>query len=253
LKPLILITNDDSINSKGISVLIEAMQSIGEVVVVAPDSHQSGMGHAITVNDMLRLKKSKVYPNLNAYECSGTPADCVKIAKHELLKDRNIDLVVSGINHGANASISVIYSGTMAAVIEAGVEGIPAIGFSLDDFGSNADFSHTIPFLKSIALKVLEEKDRKLILNVNFPALQVEPIKGIRVCRQNKGNWVEEFEKRTDPNGKHYYWMGGGFQDNEPNDDTNDIWAIKNNYVAIVPVQFDLTNYAILSELKQVF
>ncbi len=253
MKPLILITNDDSINSKGIAVLIEAMQSVGEVVIVAPDSHQSGMGHAITVNEMLRLKKSKVYPTLNAYECSGTPADCVKIAKHELLKDRNIDLVVSGINHGANASISVIYSGTMAATIEAGLEGIPAIGFSLDDFGSNADFSHTIPYLISIAKKVLEEKDRKLILNVNFPANQIESIKGIRICRQNKGNWIEEFEKRTDPNGKPYYWMGGGFKDNEPNDETNDIWAIKNNYVAIVPVQFDLTNYSQISELKQVF
>ncbi len=254
MKPLILITNDDSINSKGIKTLIEVMAKIGEIVVVAPDSHMSGMSHAITLNSLLRLKKSKLYTNITAYECSGTPADCVKIAKHEILKGRKIDLVVSGINHGLNTSISVLYSGTMAATLEAGLEGIPAIGFSLDDFASDADFSHIKTPIKSIAKSVLENgNSQNLILNVNFPAKSSEEIKGIKICRQNKGNWIESFEKRLDMNGKPYYWMGGGFEDAEPEAADTDVWAVKNNYVSIVPCQIDLTNYRQIETLKSIF
>ena len=254
MKPLILITNDDSIHSKGIRTLIEVMAEIGEIVVVAPDSHMSGMSHAITLNSLLRLKKSKLFPNIEAYECSGTPADCVKIAKHEILKGRKIDLVVSGINHGLNTSISVLYSGTMAATLEAGLEGIPAIGFSLDDFASDADFSHIKTPIKSIAKSVLENgNSQKLILNVNFPAKNSEQIKGIKICRQNKGNWIESFEKRLDMSGKPYYWMGGGFEDSEPEADDTDVWAVKNNYISIVPCQIDLTNYSQIETLKSIF
>ena len=254
MKPLILITNDDSIHSKGIRTLIEVMAEIGEIVVVAPDSHMSGMSHAITLNSLLRLKKSKLFPNIEAYECSGTPADCVKIAKHEILKGRKIDLVVSGINHGLNTSISVLYSGTMAATLEAGLEGIPAIGFSMDDFASDADFSHIKTPIKSIAKSVLENgNSQKLILNVNFPAKNSEQIKGIKICRQNKGNWIESFEKRLDMSGKPYYWMGGGFEDSEPEADDTDVWAVKNNYISIVPCQIDLTNYSQIETLKSIF
>ena len=254
MKPLILITNDDSIHSKGIRTLIEVMAEIGEIVVVAPDSHMSGMSHAITLNSLLRLKKSKLFPNIEAYECSGTPADCVKIAKHEILKGRKIDLVVSGINHGLNTSISVLYSGTMAATLEAGLEGIPAIGFSMDDFASDADFSHIKTPIKSIAKSVLENgNSQKLILNVNFPAKNSEEIRGIKICRQNKGNWIESFEKRLDMSGKPYYWMGGGFEDSEPEADDTDVWAVKNNYISIVPCQIDLTNYSQIETLKSIF
>ena len=155
-KPLILIANDDSIAAKGIRTLAEVMSEIGEVVVIAPDTHQSGMGHAITLDRPLRVSKVKDFlPNVEAYKCSGTPADCVKFGKHFVLKGRKIDLVVSGINHGSNSSIAVIYSGTMSAAIEAAIEGIPAIGFSLCDFGAEADFSHTKEYVKNISLKVL--------------------------------------------------------------------------------------------------
>jgi 5'-nucleotidase len=253
LRPLILVTNDDSIHSKGIEVLAKVMSKIGDVVVVAPDSHQSGMSHAITINHYLRLKKSKVLgKDFEAYECSGTPADCVKIAKHEILKSRKIDLVVSGINHGLNASISVIYSGTMAAVFEAGIEKIPAVGFSIDDFRSDADFDHVEQYIEQIASWVLGQEEKQ-ILNVNFPKKQEQPPQGIKICVQNNGNWIEEFEKRTDPNGKNYYWMGGGFQDNEPENKNTDIWAINHNYVSIVPCKIDFTDFDKIEKLKNIF
>ena len=149
-KPLILITNDDGIDSKGIRFLVSVMKNFGEVVVVAPDSPQSGMGHAITVGDKLRLVKSDLFGSINSYKCSGTPADCVKIAKHHLLKDRNIDLITSGINHGSNSSISVLYSGTMSAAIEGAIENTASIGFSLCDYDPNASLSHTEPYISKI-------------------------------------------------------------------------------------------------------
>ncbi|MFN3852015.1 MAG: 5'/3'-nucleotidase SurE [Spirosomataceae bacterium] len=252
MKPLILITNDDGITSKGISVLVEVMQKIGEVVVVAPDSPNSGMGHAITVDATLHIKKSNIFKGVEAYECSGTPADCVKLAKHHFLKGRKIDLVVSGINHGMNASISVIYSGTMSAAIEAAIEDIPSIGFSLNDFRYDADFEHTKKYIKKIALKALSHGIPKhTALNVNFPAKQAEPIKGIKVCRQNNGFWLEEFDSRKDPHGRPYYWMGGGFVNREPENQDNDIWAIENNYVSIVPCHYDMTHYQAIKELKK--
>lgn len=254
MKPLILITNDDGITSKGISVLIEVMQKIGEVFIVAPDSPQSGMGHAITVDSTIHIRKSKLYKGYEAFECSGTPADCVKLAKHELLKDRKIDLVVSGVNHGLNSSISVIYSGTMSAAVEAAIEGIPAIGFSLNDFHYDADFSHIKPFIKRIAEKILKNGlTPHTALNVNFPAKSEEKIKGIKVCRQTDGYWKEEFDARKDPHGRPYYWMGGVFINREPENQDTDIWALENNYVSIVPVHYDMTNYNALKSLKKMF
>jgi len=241
-KPLILVSNDDGITSKGIRVLVEAMKTIGEVVVVAPDSPQSGMGHAITIGNTLRLEKSDIFSDVAAYECSGTPADCVKIAKHFVLKDRQPDLVVSGINHGSNTSISVLYSGTMSAAIEAALEGLPAIGFSLCDYSSEADFSHVIPIVIQLAKEALTKGVPKgVALNVNFPRRQNEVIKGIKVCKQADAKWQEEFDERHDPYGRRYFWMAGKFV-NFDTGQSNDEWAVANNYVSVVPCQYDLTS-----------
>jgi 5'-nucleotidase len=251
-KPLILVTNDDGITSKGIRTLVHVMSQLGEVVVVAPDSPQSGMGHAITVGETLRLEKNYIFDGIRAYECSGTPADCVKMARHFVLKDqRQPDIVVSGINHGSNTSISVLYSGTMSAAIEGAIEGTPAIGFSLCDYSHDADFSHVESYVKSIAAQVLKkELPKGVALNVNFPPRRNEPIKGVRVCRQANAKWVEEFVQRYDPNGRSYFWMTGNFVNFDKGED-NDEWAIANNYVSVVPCQFDLTAHQAIRTLNE--
>jgi 5'-nucleotidase len=241
-KPLILVSNDDGITSRGILTLVEAMKKIGDVLVVAPDSPQSGMGHAITVGETLRLEESFVFEGVKAFECSGTPADCVKIARHFVLKGKKEpDVIVSGINHGSNTSISVLYSGTMSAAIEGAIEGTPAIGFSLCDYGHDADFSHTEEYIRRITLEVLGKGlPDGVALNVNFPPKRNETIKGIRVCRQSNAKWAEDFDQRFDPNGRRYFWMVGNFVNFDKGED-NDEWAIANNYVSVVPCQFDLT------------
>lgn len=250
-KPLILVSNDDGITALGIKTLVEMMQPLGEVVVVAPDSPQSGMGHAITIGEPLRLRATDIFEDIKAYECSGTPADCVKLGKHYVLKDRKPDLVVSGVNHGSNSSISVLYSGTMSAAIEAAIEGIPAIGFSLCDFAPNADFSHTKPFIVEIAKMVLQNGLPKgVALNVNFPKKSAEPIKGIRICHQTDGKWQEEFEKRKDPHGRSYFWMAGNFVNFDENKEDSDEWALAHNYVSVVPCQYDLTAYETVKLMK---
>ncbi|MCA6074876.1 5'/3'-nucleotidase SurE [Fulvivirga sedimenti] len=240
-KPLILVSNDDGITSKGIRLLVSIMSELGEVVVVAPDGPQSGMGHAITIGNTLRLEENDIFPGVAAYECSGTPADCVKIAKHFVLKDRKPDLVVSGINHGSNTSISVLYSGTMSAAIEGAIEGMPAIGFSLCDYASDADFSHVADYVRTITKKVLKDGlNEGVALNVNFPPKRNESIRGIKICRQARARWQEEFDLRYDPNGRRYFWLAGNFVNHDKGED-NDEWAIANNYVSVVPCQFDLT------------
>jgi len=241
-KPLILVSNDDGITSKGIRTLVEIMKRLGEVIVVAPDSPQSGMGHAITVGDTLRLEENFIFDGVKAYECSGTPADCVKLARHYVLRDqRQPDVVVSGINHGSNTSISVLYSGTMSAAIEGAIEGTPAIGFSLCDYGTHSDFSHAEEYILKITQQVLSKGLPKgVALNVNFPPKRNENIKGIRICRQSNAKWVEEFDERYDPNGRRYFWMTGNFVNFDKGED-NDEWAIANNYVSVVPCEFDLT------------
>lgn len=249
-KPLILITNDDSIVAPGIRALIAVMKEIGDVIVVAPDSPQSAMGHAITINNTLTLDKISLDKDIeNEYSCSGTPVDCVKMAVHEILK-RKPDLCVSGINHGSNSSINVIYSGTMSAAVEAGIEGIPAIGFSLLDYSWNADFEPYKSYVKNIALEVLEKGlPDGVVLNVNFPKLPKEEIKGVKICRQAKAMWQEEFDKRTNPMGKDYYWLSGAFVNLDKGEDTDE-WALQNGYVSIVPVQFDLTAHHAISQLN---
>lgn len=241
-KPLILVTNDDSIYSKGIKELVEVAKTLGEVVVVAPDSHQSGKAHSITIFEPLRLYKKNIFEGIEAYECSGTPVDCVKIAKKVALKGRKIDLVLSGINHGSNSSISVIYSGTMSAAIEGAIEGLPSIGFSLCDYDHDADFSHIRSYIKTIINQaLLTPFASNIALNVNFPSIISGPIKGIKICRQAIDKWDEDYDKRTDTNGKDYYWTSGVLLNNDLETDTDE-WALKNNYISIVPCQFDLTS-----------
>lgn len=250
-KPLILVTNDDGITAPGIRALIEVMKELGEVVVVAPDSPQSGMGHAITISDTLFCDPVPLKGNLNhkEFRCSGTPADCVKIATQEILH-RKPDLCVSGINHGSNSSINVIYSGTMSAAVEAGIEGIPAIGFSLNDYSLTADFEPTKKFVKAVTKRVLKMGLPKgVVLNVNLPKLKESEIKGIKVCRQAKAYWEEEFDKRTSPQGRDYYWLTGKFINEDEGEDTDE-WALNNGYVSVVPVQFDLTAHHFLKDLN---
>lgn len=251
-KPLILVSNDDGITSLGIRTLVEVMQELGEVVVVAPDSPQSGMGHAITIGEPLRLHATPIFEGVKAYECSGTPADCVKLGKHYVLKDRTPDLVVSGINHGSNTSISVLYSGTMSAAIEGAIEGIPSIGFSLCDFAADADFSHIKPFIKQIASNVLTNGLPKgVALNVNFPKKSEETLKGVRICRQTNGKWQEEFDKRKDPHGRSYFWLSGNFVNFDAGQEDTCEWALENNYVSVVPCQYDLTAYETMKLMQQ--
>jgi 5'-nucleotidase len=249
-KPLILVTNDDGINSKGIKILVEIMTKIGDVLVVAPDSPQSGMGHAITVGNTLRLYKTKVFDGTTSYQCSGTPVDCVKLAKHYILESKKPDLLVSGINHGPNTSISVVYSGTMAAALEAAIDDIPAIGFSLCDYASEADFSHVSEYVEKITRQVLEKGlPIGVALNVNIPSRKSGPIQGVKVCRQARARWREAFDERIDPYGERYFWMAGDFNYLDDGED-NDVWAIKHNYVSVVPTQFDMTSHEVIEELK---
>ena len=250
-KKLILVSNDDGITSRGIRKLIELMKHLGDVVVVAPDSPQSGMGHAITLGNTLRLEQEDIFGDIEAYKCSGTPADCVKMGKHYVLKDRKIDLIVSGINHGTNTSISVLYSGTMSASIEGAMQGIPSIGFSLCDFSSQAELSHTEDIILLIARQALEKGISKgVALNVNIPPKQQESIRGIKICRQANAFWEEVFENRFDPHGKPYFWMIGNFVNHDKGED-NDEWAIINNYVSIVPCQYDLTAHHAIKQLNE--
>lgn len=248
-KPVILVTNDDGIMAPGIRNLISFMLDIGEVVVVAPDKGQSGMGHAVTITHPIRLEKIAVNGDHQEYSCSGTPVDCVKLAVNKVLH-RKPDILVSGINHGSNASINVIYSGTMSAAIEGAMEGIPSIGFSLLDFRLNADFVAARKFIQQIVRNVLKHGlPIGNCLNVNIPAVKENEIKGIRICRQANANWVEEFDHRKDPRGKDYYWLTGKFQLHEDVDETDE-WALANKYISVVPIQFDFTAHKLIPELK---
>tara|TARA_R110002049_G_scaffold268752_1_gene445503 strand:- start:31341 stop:32114 length:774 start_codon:yes stop_codon:yes gene_type:complete len=249
-RPLILVTNDDGINAPGIRTLIEVMDTIGDVVVVAPDSPQSGMGHAITLDSTLYVERLVVNEiETNEYSCSGTPADCVKLGIKQVL-DRRPDICVSGINHGSNSSINVIYSGTMSAALEAGIEGIPAIGFSLLDYSWNANFEASKKYVKSITENVLKHGlPNGVVLNVNIPNVVEKDIKGVKICRQARANWEEEFDKRKSPQGRDYYWLSGKFVNLDGGEDTDE-WALENNYVAVVPVQFDLTAHHCIQDLN---
>ncbi|HEY9124435.1 MAG TPA: 5'/3'-nucleotidase SurE [Bacteroidales bacterium] len=248
---LILITNDDGIHAKGIEALVNVAKSFGNVVVVAPTEGQSGMSHAITVKTPIRVYKHGKNGNVEKFSCNGTPVDCVKMAMSKILP-KEPDLILSGINHGGNSSSSVLYSGTMAAALEGCLYGIPSVGFSLLEFSKDADFSAATFFVNRIIDNILRRGLPKgVCLNVNIPYLKAEQIKGVMVCRQNHGIWREEFEHRTDPAGHDYYWLTGTFEDLEPHATDTDEWALRNQYIAITPVQFDFTAHKALHTLKQ--
>ncbi len=250
-RPLILVTNDDGIVAPGIRALVEIASEMGEVVVVAPDTPQSAKGHAITITNPLRLKKVQAFPGLEAYECSGTPVDCVKLAKHVVLKGRTIDLCVSGINHGSNAAINILYSGTLSAAMEASLEGVKSIGFSLLDFSFEADFQPSKIWVRKIMRYALEHSfSPGNLLNVNIPKLPESEIRGLRICRQADARWVETFQEGRDPYGQPYYWLSGEFVNLDQGEDT-DVHALQAGYVSVVPSMHDLTNYRAIEPLRQ--
>lgn len=251
-KPVILITNDDGVTAPGIMNLVEAVKDLGKVVVVAPDKPQSGMGHAITIGQPLRLHKANVFGDIEAYSCTGTPVDCVKLAVDKILH-RKPDLCLSGINHGANHSINVIYSGTMSAAVEAAIESIPSAGFSLLDYSIEADFTGARKFVRMVVEKMLAtQMEKHTVLNVNIPAIPAEALKGFKLCRQAYAKYEEDFMERQDPHGRKYYWLTGEFVNFDNGKDT-DVWALANGYVSIVPVQFDMTHYEQKSKLEKLW
>jgi 5'-nucleotidase len=250
-KPLILVVNDDGATAPGIRALAESMAELGQVVVVAPDKPQSGMGHAITINAPLFVEQlPNIGPDIPVYAVSGTPVDCVKLARDVILHEP-ADLVVSGVNHGSNSAINVLYSGTMSAAMEGALEGIPAIGFSLLDYSMDADFRAARQVARHLAQEALEHGLPKgTLLNVNIPKGPPEQLQGMRWCRQADAQWVEEFDARTDPRGRKYYWLTGRFVNYDQGHDADET-ALKEGYVSIVPVRYDFTDYSALEGLRQ--
>jgi 5'-nucleotidase len=251
-RPVILITNDDGIMAPGIMNLVESVKDLGKVVVVAPDKPQSGMGHAITIGQPLRLHKVNVFDGIDSWSCTGTPVDCVKLAVDKILHHKP-DLCLSGINHGANHSINVIYSGTMSAAVEAAIESIPSAGFSLLDYSIEADFEGSRKYARMVVEKMLSTKlDKHTVFNVNIPPMPANLLKGLKICRQAYAKYEEDFIERQDPHGKMYYWLTGEFVNFDKGKDT-DVWALANGYVSLVPVQFDLTHYKQKEILKKLW
>ena len=247
---LILLTNDDGLSATGLKVLLEVMEEYGRVVLISTVESMSGMSQALTVKTPLRVRLLEDNERHKIYGCNGTPTDSVKLAVNQLL-ERPPDWIVSGINHGANASVSVLYSGTMAAAIEGCLYGINSVGFSLNSFSRSADFSVCKKYIRIVMDKLISEPlPPGICLNVNIPAVSAEEIRGIMVCRQSRGNWKEEFEKRKDPMGKTYYWLTGSFNNHEPDATDTDEWALANNYVSVVPVTIDMTAHGYLDVLK---
>lgn len=248
--PLILVCNDDGVTAPGIKALTEVASRFGRVVVVAPDKPQSGMGHAITINSTLRIQEyPRENPDIPIYSTTGTPVDCIKLAVKEIL-DHKPDLIVSGINHGSNASINVIYSGTMSAAIEGCMEGIPSVGFSLLDYSIDADFTTSQLVAHSVIEKILKNGlEKGVCLNVNIPKVRPSELAGIKVCRQADAHWEEVFDVRKDPSGKKYYWLAGHFENHDTGTDT-DIHALEHNFASVVPVKYDLTAHQSIQKIQ---
>jgi 5'-nucleotidase len=248
-KPTILITNDDGVTAPGIAALVEVAKQYGRVVVVAPDAPQSGMGHAITIGKPLRLNQVHLFGDIEAYQCTGTPVDCVKLAVDKILQKKP-DFCFSGINHGSNSSINVIYSGTMSAAMEASIENIPAVGFSYMDYSFDADFTLSMQVANDVMHKMVHGViPQKGLYNVNIPKIALNKYKGLKLCRQANAKWKESFVERTDPHGKKYYWLTGEFQNLDKGKDT-DVWALGKNYASIVPIQYDLTDYDLFKSIE---
>lgn len=252
-RPLILVTNDDGITAGGIAALVNVAKEFGDVLVVAPDSPQSAQGHAITISVPVFVRESDALgPDIEAYECSGTPVDCVKLAKSVLLDGRTPDLCLSGINHGSNAAINILYSGTLSAAMEASLEGIPSIGFSFLNYRADADFTPCLPYVRHLVEFVLANGMAEgSLFNVNIPDLPADQIRGLKVCRQAEARWVEEYTRSEDPRGRPYYWLTGRFVNNDERTDT-DAYALQQGYVALVPSIHDLTNHRALTSLQTI-
>jgi len=250
-RPTILVTNDDGYLAKGLQTLASLMRQIGKVVVVSTEEVKSAQSHSMTINEPLRVRTLEKHDDFEMYVLNGCPVDCAKVG-FQMLMEEYPDILVSGINHGSNASTNVIYSGTMAAVVEACMDGIPAVGFSVEDYSHDANFSHVEKYILEITKKVLAEGLPKgVCLNVNFPKYsEGNPIKGLKVCRQAKARWKEIFDKRKDPHGREYFWIGGDFIVEDDGTDT-DIFALKNNYASIVPTHYDWTAYDVMDQLKK--
>ena len=250
-KPLILITNDDGVHAKGIKELINGVRDLGKIVVIAPEGSRSGMSSAISSTNPVRLTLEYKEKDLIVYSCSGTPVDCIKLGINEVL-ERKPDLVLSGINHGSNSAICVIYSGTMGAAIEGCILGVPSIGVSLTDRSSRADFSQAVWYGRNVAEKVLEQGLPKgICLNLNVP--NIPDVKGLKVCTQTMGYWTKEFKKARDASGYPIYWLTGEFANQEPDNEQSDEWALKQGYAALVPIQIDMTAYRLLNRMKETY
>ncbi len=250
-KPLILISNDDGVHAKGLQNLISVAKEFGDVFVVAPEKGESGMSHAISIKNPLRISKLKDEEGLTVYSCSGTPVDTIKLALDKLI-NRSPDLILSGINHGSNAAISLIYSGTLGAAREGAINGIPSIGFSVTDHDKDADFEPSKKYIRQIIKDVIKNGlSKDIFLNVNIPNVSEDKINGIKICTQTNGIWKQEYEQRTDPHGGTYFWLTGYFDNYEPNNEQTDEWALNNNYVAIVPVKLDSTEHTYINILNK--
>lgn len=249
-QPVILVTNDDGITAPGIRALVESVRDLGRVVVVAPDSPQSGMGHAITIDKPLRLHRVDVFEGVESWQCSGTPVDCVKLARDKILHSKP-DICVSGINHGANHAINVIYSGTMSAAMEAAIEGIPSVGFSSLDYKFDTDFTVARKVATDVTSRMLsQELPDHILLNVNIPVVTEATFKGMKICRQAYAKWEEQFDHRQDPRGNDYYWMVGKFVNMDTESGT-DVEALKQGYASVVPVTIDFTDRKVKSWLEE--
>lgn len=255
MKRLIFLTNDDSYLSKGFRAAVNLAREFGDVVAIAPDKVQSGMSQAITINQPLFIRQVEKSEGVEIYAFSGTPVDCVKVAFDHIFRERKVDLVLSGINHGSNAAVNVMYSGTMGAAIEGSFYGIPSIGLSLDDHDSDADFEGAVEVGRKVISDILNSIDslpHPLCLNVNVPRCAASELQGVRLCRQTKGFWREEFYSRQDPHGRKYYWLTGAFQNAEPEAEDSDEWALAHNYASVVPIQVDMTDYHTLNKLGDI-
>lgn len=250
----ILVTNDDGINAPGIYALAVALSEIGNVTVIAPLGEQSAVGHALTVSLPLRVTEWMKNDEFFGYAVSGTPADCVKLALRTFLAEKGIprpDIVVSGINHGRNTAVNVIYSGTVSAATEATVLGIPAIAVSLTSYGPGADFSGAAEFMQSFVPMVMQKGlPEGTLLNVNVPAVPVALIRGFSFTRQGRSYWEDEFEKRLDPQERPYYWLKGKYVIEDEASDIDDV-AIRDNRISITPLHYDLTDYDFLDEMTE--
>ncbi len=249
-KPLILISNDDGFQAKGINVLIDSLKDIADLLVCAPDSGRSGYGCAFSVFNPLHLKLRRKEKGLEVWSCDGTPVDCVKLALDQLCTKRKPDMVIGGINHGDNASVNTHYSGTMGVAMEGAMKYIPSVAFSLCDHAEDADFDPLLPYIRHITQKVLEEGlPEGVCLNVNFPV--AKKFKGVKVCRMAKGTWGNECVRSIHPRGSEYFWMVGSYVNDEPKAKDTDNWALTHGYVAITPTRVDVTAYETMEKIKQ--